>query len=93
MVRSVEVVRPNLPLQLLDHHREKGFREILHTVSQVQMGEKQARLLRKGVYALGNLLGSKKPTEEEIFNGFKDELTDYSKFKGRKRSNALKTWD
>jgi len=83
MVRSVEGVRPNLPLQLLDYHMENGFREILHTVFQGQMGKKQARLLRKGVYALSNLLGSKKPTEEEIFNGFKDELTDYSKYKGR----------
>ncbi|RKN78682.1 relaxase/mobilization nuclease domain-containing protein [Ulvibacterium marinum] len=76
-------VRPNLPLQLLEHHMENGFKEALNTVSKKQMDIKQARLLRKGIYALGNLLGSKSLGGEEVFNGFKDELTDYSKYKGR----------
>src|SRR5680860_477116 len=76
-------VRPNLPLEILEHHMENGFREILHTVSKKQMDLKQSRLLRKGVYALGNLLGSKSPRKEEAFNGFKDELTDYSKYNGK----------
>lgn len=76
-------VRPNLPLQILEHHMENGFKEALSAVSQKQMDKKQARLLRNSVYALGNLLGSRNPKEEEVFNGFKDELTDYSKYKGR----------
>ncbi len=79
----LEGVRPNLPLEMLDHHMENGFREILHTVSKNRMDRKQSRLLRKGFYALGNLLGSKNPKEEEVFNGFKDELTDYSKYKSK----------
>lgn len=79
----LDVVRPNLPLQILEHHMENGLNETLYTVSKKQMDRKQARLLRKGVYTLGNLLGSKSPREEEVFNGFKDELTDYSKYKGR----------
>ncbi len=58
---------------------ENGFKEALSTVSKKQVDKKKARLLRKGVYALGNLLGSKSPREEEVYNGFKDELTDYSK--------------
>ncbi len=76
-------VRPNLSLQILEHHMEHGLKEALNVVSQRQMDKEQVRLLRKGVYALGNLLGSKSSKEEEVFNGFKDELTDYSKNKGR----------
>ncbi len=76
-------VRPNLPLEILEHHMENGFREVLYTVSKKHMDKEQSRLLRKGIYTLGNLLVSKSPGEEEVFNGFKDELTDYSKYKGR----------
>jgi len=50
-------VKPNLPLEILEHHMENGFKEALGTVSKIQMNKKQGRLLRKGIYALGNLLG------------------------------------
>tara|TARA_R110002050_G_C8868889_1_gene507969 strand:+ start:574 stop:729 length:156 start_codon:yes stop_codon:yes gene_type:complete len=43
---------------------------------------KQAPLLLKCVYALGNMLVINSFLEEEMFDGFKDELTDYSKYKG-----------
>jgi hypothetical protein len=44
----------------------------------------QNRLLRKGVYAISSLLGNRgKKGQEEIYNGFKDELTDWSKYKGK----------
>ena len=76
-------VRPNLPLQIVEHHMQKGLKEELGSVSQKQVNGKQARLLRKSVYALGNILGNNSFIEEEMFNGFKDELTDYSKYKGR----------
>ncbi|MCM4170527.1 hypothetical protein DHD32_03465 [Arenibacter sp. TNZ] len=76
-------VRPNLPLEILEHHMENGFKETLLAVSKKRIDAEKARLLRQGIYALGNLLGSNKNKEEEVFNGFKDELTDYSKYKGR----------
>ncbi|ASV31502.1 relaxase/mobilization nuclease domain-containing protein [Maribacter cobaltidurans] len=76
-------VRPNLPVQIVEHHMQNGLKEALVAVSQKQVSRKQAHLLRKGVYALGNMLGSSSFKEEEMFNGFKDELTDYSKYKGR----------
>lgn len=76
-------VRPNLPLQRLEHHMQNGLKEALSAVSQKQVDKKQARLLRKGVYALDNLLGSNSFKEEEMFNGFKDEFTDFTKYKGR----------
>lgn len=79
----LDKVRPNLPLQQLEHHMQNGLKEALVTVSQREVNRKQAQLLRKGVYALGNMLGSNSFIEEEMFNGFKDELTDYSKYKGR----------
>ncbi len=76
-------VKPNLSLQQLEHHMEKGFKQDLGAVSKIQIEKKQGRLLRKGVYALGNLLESNSFREEELFNGFKDEFTDYSKYKGK----------
>ena len=79
----LDKVRPNLPLQQLEHHMQNGLKQALVTVSQKQVNRKQAQLLRKGVFALGNMLGSNSFVEEEMFNGFKDELTDYSKYKGR----------
>ncbi|MDL5511074.1 hypothetical protein QSE00_04560 [Arenibacter sp. M-2] len=79
----LEGVTPNLPLQLLEHHMENGFKEALVAVTKKRIDAEQSRLLRRGIYALGNLLASKNFKEEEVFNGFKDELTDYSKHKGR----------
>jgi len=76
-------VRPNLSLQQLEHHMQNGLKEALVSVSQKQVNNKQARILRKGVYALGNILGGKGYIEEELFNGFKDEFTDFSKYKSR----------
>ncbi len=81
-------VRPNVPLRQLEHHMQNGLKESLVAVSQKQVSRKQARLLRKGVYALGNMLGSNSFVEEEMFNGFKDELTDYSKYKGKGMGHA-----
>ena len=52
-------VRPNLPLQQLEHHMQNGLRQALVSVSQNQVNNNQARLIRKGVYVLGNILGGK----------------------------------
>lgn len=76
-------IRPNLPLQQLEHHMQNGLKEALVVVSRKQVDRKQAHLLRKGVYALGNMLGGNGFREEEMFNGFKDEFTDFTKYNGR----------
>ncbi len=76
-------VRPNLPLQIVEHHMQNGLKQALGFVSQKQIDRKQARLLRKGVYALDNLLGGSSYKEEEMFNGFKDEFTDFTKYRSR----------
>ncbi|MCM4167085.1 hypothetical protein KCTC52924_02661 [Arenibacter antarcticus] len=74
-------VRPNLPLEIVEHHMENGFKEALVAVSKEQVNGNQARLLRGGMYVLDALLGSTTPKEEEAYNGFKNEFTDYSKYK------------
>lgn len=76
-------VRPNLSLTIIEHHMEKGLKEALGTISRKQVDRKQVRLLRKRVYVLGNILGSNSFKEEEMFNGFKDEFTDYSKYRNK----------
>ncbi|MCK0189666.1 relaxase/mobilization nuclease domain-containing protein [Arenibacter sp. F20364] len=79
----LEGVRPNLPIDILEHHMENGLKEALFAVSKQRIAAKRASLLRQGMYTLGSLLGGKSLKEDEVFNGFKDELTDYSKYKGR----------
>lgn len=79
----LESAKANLPIEILNFHLDKGLRETLREVSRQQMNTERARLLRKGLYVLNTILGSKKPKEEVVFNGFKDELTDYSKHKGK----------
>jgi len=63
---------------------DNGLRKSLNEVTVRATNFRQNRALRKGVYALGTLLGGSSYKEEEPFNGFKDELTDYSKFKKSK---------
>ena len=79
----LEGITPNLPLQILEHHMGNGFKEALHIVSKKRIDAEHGRFLRRGIYALGNLFASKIPNEEEAYNGFKDEMTDWSKHKGR----------
>jgi hypothetical protein len=80
---TAEYVRPNLHREMIQHHMGNGLRKYLVQVSQRQSIIQQNRSLRKGVYALGNLLGGNSYKEEEMFNGFKDEFTDFTKFKGK----------
>jgi hypothetical protein len=43
----------------------------------------QNRLLKEGVFAINSLLGGSSKKNKETYNGFKDELTDWSKYKGQ----------
>ena len=82
-------VRPNLPVEIMQHHMEKGFRVALVSVSKKRIDSRQARLLRNCIYAIGNLVGSKTLKGEEVFNGFKDELTDWSKYRRKGMGPSL----
>ena len=80
---TAENVRPNLHREVIQHHMDNGLRQCLVQVSQRQSSFNQNRALRKGVYAIGSLLGGSSYKEEELFNGFKDEFTDFSKYKSK----------
>ncbi len=80
---SEEKVYPNLHREMVQHHMENGLRKSIIEVSERKTSTRQNHLLRKGVYAISSLLGNRGKEQEEVYNGFKDELTDYSKYKGR----------
>ena len=77
-----EKVYLNLHPEMVQHHMENGLRNSMNEAIKKKSSIQQNRLLRKGVYAISTLLGDRGKRSEEVFNGFKDELTDYSKYKG-----------
>ncbi|MDF0714560.1 relaxase/mobilization nuclease domain-containing protein [Muricauda sp. 334s03] len=80
-ILTSEKAYPNLHREIVQHHMDNGLRQSLVQVSQRQSSVQQKRLLRKGVYAVSSLLGGRGKNQDEAFNGFKDELTDWSKYK------------
>jgi len=80
---TAEKVYPNLHREIVQHHMENGLRKSINKVSERRSSIRQNRLLRKGVYAISSLLGNRGKEQEEVYNGFKDEFTDFSKYKGR----------
>ncbi len=80
---TVEKVYPNLHREMVHHHMDNGLREIMTAASARQSNIRQNRLLRKGVYAISSLMGNRVKEQEEVYNGFRDEMTDWSKYKVR----------
>ncbi|MBR9855368.1 MAG: relaxase/mobilization nuclease domain-containing protein [Algicola sp.] len=80
-----EKVYPNLHKEMVQHHMDNGLRESVNVSSMRQTNIRQNRLIKKGVYAVSSLLGASGKKTEEVFNGFKDEFTDWSKYKGKGR--------
>jgi len=78
-----EKVYPNLHQEMVLHHMDNGLRKSVDEAIKRQSSIQQNRLLRKGVYAISSLLGNRGKGREEVYNGFKDEMTDYSNYKGR----------
>ncbi len=74
-------IQPNLSAEVLKFHLDNGLRGKIHITAQQKIDSRQARLLRKSIYAFSALLGKSSYREEEVFNGFRDELTDYGKFR------------
>jgi hypothetical protein len=74
---------PNLHTEMVQHHMDNGLRRIVGEAIKRQSNIQQNRILRKGVYAISSLLGNRGKGHDEVYNGFKDEFTDYSKYKGR----------
>lgn len=76
---TVENMRPNLHREIIRHHMDNGLRESVQRAIKGQSSFEERRLLRKGVYAISSLLGKRDRNTTEVYNGFKDELTDYTK--------------
>jgi len=78
---TAENVYPNLHSDMVHHHMDNGLRECVNQACERQSSFEQNRVLRKGVYAISSLLGGSSGKTEEMYNGFKDEFTDFTKFK------------
>lgn len=74
---------PNLHREIVQHHMENGLRKSVDQAIKRQSSTQLNLFLRKGVYAISSLLGNLGKEQEEVFNGFKDEFTDWSKYKGK----------
>lgn len=81
-----ENVYPSLHPEIVQHHMDKGLRKTILEHMARKNSFQQNRLLRKGVYAVGSLLDKPEGNHQEEYNGFKDELTDYSK---RKKNRGI----
>ena len=79
---TAENVRPNSHREMIHHHMDNGLRNSLNEVVALTTNLQYNRKLRKGVYAISSLLGGRGKKTEEMFNGFKDEFTDFTKYKG-----------
>lgn len=84
-----EKIYPNLHPEMVQHHMDNGLRKSMNEAMKRQSSIQQNRLLRKGVYAISSLLGDRGRKQEDVYNGSKDELTDYSKYKGKGRGLSL----
>lgn len=81
-----ENVYPSLHPEIVQHHVDKGLRKTILEHMARKNSFQQNRLLRKGVYAVGSLLDKPEGNHQGEYNGFKDELTDYSK---RKKNRGI----
>ncbi len=77
-----EGVQPILHFEAMEYHMEKGLHKKVLELSKQKINARQASILRKSVYTFSSLLWARGYREEEVFNGFKDELTDYSRYRG-----------
>jgi len=84
-----EQVYPNLHREMVQHHMDNGLRKSVSVGCERQSSIQQNRMVRKGVYAISSLLGGGGKKTEEVFNGFKDEFTDFTKFKRKVEGMGL----
>ncbi|TLF47042.1 relaxase/mobilization nuclease domain-containing protein [Maribacter aurantiacus] len=74
-----ENVYPNLHREVVEYHMDKGLSKTIQERIASKNTFQQNRLLRIGVYTKGSLLDKPGGNHQEDYNGFKDELTDYTK--------------
>ncbi len=74
---------PNLHREVIGAHMDNGLRKCMVTLSERKASTQRDLFLRKSVYAMNSLLDNRGKGGGEAFNGFKDELTDWSKYRGK----------
>ena len=79
-----EKIEPNLHKEIVQHHMENGLQKAIREAVTKKSTMEHNRVLRKGAHATNSLL-ARTGKEEEAYNGFRDELTDWSKNKKRGR--------
>ena len=84
-----ERTHPNLHREIVQHHMDNGLEKSINELVARRTNGQQNRMLRKGVYAISSLLGSSGSSSEEMFNGFKDEFTDFTKLKKKNKGMGL----
>jgi|GEM_PF-726753 len=83
-----EKAYPNLHREMVQHHMDNGLEKSINELVARRTNGQQNRLLRKGVYAISSLSGSSS-SSEEMFNGFKDEFTDFTKLRRKSKGMGL----
>ena len=86
---TAEKVYPNLHREMVQHHMDNGLRQSIIIASERQSSIQQNQVLRKGAYAISSILGGSSTKTEEMYNGFKDEFTDFTKNKRKSRGMGL----
>ena len=79
-----ENIEPNLHKEIVQYHLENGLQKTIQEAITRKSAMEHNRVLKKSTRAASSLMESR-GNDEEAFNGFKDELTDWRKRK-RKRS-------
>lgn len=78
---------PNLHKDIAQHHMENGLQKAIQEAITKKSIMEQNRVLRKGAHTVGSI-SSSRGESEEAYNGFRDELTDWTKRK-RKKGRGL----
>ncbi|SEC65234.1 Relaxase/Mobilisation nuclease domain-containing protein [Tenacibaculum sp. MAR_2009_124] len=72
---------PIIPNHIYQDHLKNGLQDQIMTYRNRKLTQEKINARNQILYSLKSLLNSNKNTSNEAYNGFKDELTDYSKYR------------
>jgi len=75
-----ENTKPNLHKEIVQHHLENGLQKSIGDAVTKKSTIEHNHMLRRGTHAVSSISNGRGETEE-AYNGFKDELTDWRKYK------------
>ena len=80
---TAEKVYPNLHREMVQHHMDNGLRESVNDGISEAFEYPTKPTAQKRRLCHQFLIGRVGARKEEVFNGFKDEFTDFTKLKGK----------